>query len=443
MQFRVELHNVQHIKQLALEIDLSLNKITCLVGRNGTGKTTLIRALRNLSQSDTFLRTARAGIFGPDSVIRYFVEGEQITFDYDQNLQNLNFKGNISQSIQDLCAVELPIPDGERFNFFQSISRADRHIRRQIILEEYDRPEELIEFLSTIYSTNKFRSLVETRIGPHSYYCILLEESRYVREDYLSSGEYFLISLYRMIRGTARLIVVDEIDISLDAAAQVHLLKKLREFCVKYQCNIFFTTHSLAMMRTLGGGELFYMEQRDAETTLNAVSYSYVKSRLFGFNGWDRYIITEDIVLGEFLATLIRSCCQNVFFEYKIIHIGGGQQVVDLLARNRTEQFLSEPQNVIAVLDGDQARGKIAREENVYCLPFKNVEVALYECYKEDGFPYKLDDGKQYNGPKDLFNSLQRDRVASKETIYQCVIEKNTEVLKPLLAKLGKFLSEE
>ena len=39
------------------------------------------------------------------------------------------------------------------------------------------------------------------------------------REDYLSSGEYFLIRLYRTIMSSARLIVIDEIDISLDAVA--------------------------------------------------------------------------------------------------------------------------------------------------------------------------------------------------------------------------------
>ena len=443
MQFRIEINKVQHVTRLSFELDLSEHKLTCLVGRNGIGKTTLVRALKNLSQSDTFLRTAPSGIFSAESTIHYWVDDELITFDFDHHIESLNCKEEISQHIRGLSSVELSIPHGDRFNFFQSVSQADRDIRRQIILEEYSRPNELVGFLTAIYSSGKYQSLVETEIGGHSYFSLLLDDSKYVREDYLSSGEYFLINLYKTIRGSARLIVVDEIDISLDAAAQVRLLEKLREFCAEYRCNIVFTTHSLAMMRTLDDRELFYMEQCGAETTLRSVSYSYVKSLLFGFRGWDRYILTEDIVLSDFLKTFIRHCCGNVFFNYKIIHIGGSKQVVDLLERNRKDQFLSDPRNVIAVLDGDQRDKDLSQGEDVYCLPFESIEKALYQYYMENNFPYKLADGKGFNSPKDLFNSLRRDGVMSIEMINQYIVGKNKQALEPLLLVLRKFLSQE
>ena len=340
MQFRIEIHKVQHIERLSLELDLSENKLTCLVGRNGVGKTTLVRSIMNLSESDTFLRTAQAGIFSTDSTIRYWVEDKEVTFSFDEHLESLNCRMAIDQEMRELCSVELPIPHGNRFNYFQSVSRADRHIRRQIVLGEYSRPLELIEFLSTIYSSTKFHSLIETEIDSRSYFSILTDEGRYIREDYLSSGEYFFIDLYRMFLGAARLIVIDEIDISLDAVAQVQLLRKLREFCTKYSCNVLFTTHSLAMMRTLDESELFHMEQCGAATTVKPVSYSFLKSLLFGFSGSDRYILTEDRVLKDFLETFIRRFCREVFFTFNIIYIGGGSQVVDLLARNRSEHFL-------------------------------------------------------------------------------------------------------
>jgi len=251
MKFQVIIKNVQHVQQLALELDLSENKLTCVVGKNGVGKTTLIRSIRNIYQSDTFLRTASRGIFNAESSITYEIGGEFIQFTYDSNIDSLNCKSSISKNITALCAVELPMPHGDRFNFSQTVSNADKDIRRQIILKEYTQPDELIEFLSEIYSSRKFQSLVEIRVRGRSYYSILLDDGKYIREDYLSSGEYFLINLYRTIRGNARLIVVDEIDLSLDAAAQVHLLKKLRIFCGQYNCNVLFTTHSLAMMPPL------------------------------------------------------------------------------------------------------------------------------------------------------------------------------------------------
>lgn len=442
MKFRIELNQVQHIKRLSLELDLSENKLTCLVGRNGIGKTTLVRAFRNLSHSDTFLSTAPAGIFSTHSSIRYFAGEKPVTFDYDRDIESLNCKNGVSESIKTLCAVELPFPHGERFNFFQTVSRADRDIRRQIVLEEYSRPAELVEFLSDIYSSDKFESLIETEVSGQSYFSILLDDGRYVREDYLSSGEYFLINLYRTIKGSARLIVVDEIDLSLDPAAQVHLVEKLREFCTKYECNVVFTTQSLAMMRTLDSHELFFMEQHEIETTIRSVSYSYINSILFGFRGWDRYILTEDRVLSDFLETLIRRCCPKIFFTYKIIYIGGFTNVVDLLERNRNDQFLSVPENVIAVLDGGSSEREIAQSaDDVECLPFASVENALCDHYGEANFPHRLREGTGFNGPRDLFNTLQSHHVMSIEEINQCLIDRYEQALKPLVTELRQFLS--
>ena len=441
MQFRIDIQNVQAIKRLSFGLDLSQHKVIGVVGRNGVGKTTLIRSIRNLSQSDTFLKTAPDGIFSPDSTIIYSFNGDQVTFTFDEGINSLNCRENISSTIQNICAVELPIPHGDRFNFFPLISQMDRHIRRQVILEEYNRPCELVDFLCDIYSSNRFKSLIETRVTGNSYYSILLDDGRYVREDYLSSGEYFLIRLYRMMMSSARLIVIDEIDISLDAVAQVKLLKKIREYCGKFKCNVLFTTHSLAMMRTLNDDELYFMERSDAETTLTPVSYSYAKSLLFAFAGWDRYILTEDRVLQIFLETLIHKKFQNIFFRYKIVFVGGANQVVSLLERNHTEQFFSEPENVIAVLDGDQRSKKPAQADSIHFLPFDNVETAIHEYYMEDKFPHKLPEGTGFNSPKDLFHSLQQRRIMSAEQICEYICDHSEQALEHLVAVLREFLT--
>ena len=441
MLFSIEICGVQHIDTLRLKLDLSENKLTGIVGRNGVGKTTLVRSLMNLSQSDTFLRTAPDGIFSPDSTVRYGVGDREVTFRFDEYLKSLNCKSVIEPEMRALCSVELPIPHGSRFNYFQSVSRADRHIRKQIVLDEYSRPCELIEFLSEIYSSKKFEALIETKIDGRSYFSILADDGRYIREDYLSSGEYFLIELYRMLIGPARLIVVDEIDISLDAAAQVQLLKRLRMFCKVYDCNVLFTTHSLAMMRTLEDGELFHMERCGVETTIKPVSYSFLKSLLFGFSGWDRYILTEDWVLKNFLETVVRCFCGEVFFTFKIIYIGGGSQVVDLVERNRKEEFFDSSDNVIGVLDGDQKEVERCRGMDIYYLPFDSVESELEKLYAEDDFPHRLAEGKGFSGPKDLFHSLQRDEIMSAEMINQYICERNEKELEPLCSVLKVFLS--
>lgn len=60
--------------------------------------------------------------------------------------------------------------------------------------------------------------------------------------------------------------------------------------------------------------------------------------------------------------------------------------MVDLMRQNSTEGFFSTPENVISVLDGDQAEYRYARRPNVYCIPFLSVEKAIFAEYKAGRF---------------------------------------------------------
>lgn len=387
MKVQIKLTDIQHVKEIQFSFNLENNGLICIAGKNGVGKTTLVKAIRNIINADTFTKTSSDGIFSSTSSIIYEFDGRKIVFKYDDAIKNLNCKEQIPDDLRSKIAVELPIPHGERFNFFQRISNADLDIRKSIILDQYIIPHELIEFLHGIYANTKFEKLVEISIKASKYYCVLLPSGKYLREDYLSSGEYFLISLYRRINQGCRLIVIDEIDISLDAAAQVRLVKKLREFSEKFHVGFVFTTHSLAMMRTLQPHELFYMDQ-DSSTgivTITNVSYNYIKSILFGFSGWDKYILTEDDVLKDFLEHIIQRFSSDIFYRYKIIFIGGGENTADLMKRNSVEGFLADPDNVITVLDGDQRIYRHSKRPNVFCIPIDSVEKGLLaDCLSGD-----------------------------------------------------------
>ncbi len=441
MEISINIGNIQHIARMEFNINLSDCKLTCLVGRNGAGKTTLVKALNNISSADTFKKTSSDSIFNESSFIEYKINNETYEFNFDKTIKSLNCKKIIPEPIKRQIDVELPMPYGERFNFFQSVSDADLEIRRSIILENYSTPIELIELLSRIYENDKFKSLVEVKIKNTEYYCILLEDNKYIREDYLSSGEYFLISLYRKIKNRRKLIVIDEIDISLDAAAQSHLVENLRNFCARYEVNVLFTTHSLAMMRTLQTEELLYIRNDLEKLEIIPASYNYIKATLFGFIGWDRYILTEDKVLQRFIEYTISRYCIESFFEYKIIYVGGGENVADLLRRNISERFLSTPENVIAILDGDQRDFRHAKKESIYCIPIESVEKALFSAYQDSSLPARPESEHPITTPKKLYGMLIRQRLMSEAQVFCYLCDVHNEKMREFSKILERFLS--
>lgn len=437
----VTLKNVQHVKLLRYAFDLTHSGLTAIVGKNGAGKSTLARALRMLSVADTFEKTASGSIFRLESSIEYVWSGQRLAFTYDPSLRSLNCREAISPDWRALVSCELSIPHGERFNFFRSISGADLDIRRALIMGRYAVPSELIDFLRAIYVDKNFDDLVEIRIKRAVYYCIRKPDDRYLREDYFSSGEYFLVSLYRHVLSGFKLIFIDEIDISLDASAQVRLVTELRKLCTKYQVRIAFTTHSLAMMKTLAPDELNFMEASGDEVMIKPASYNFLKSLLYGFRGWDRYILTEDEVLKDFLEHVIARYCRDLFFRYIIIYVGGGGNVTDMLRRNAAEGFFAESSNVVAVLDGDQSGTATGRVPGTRCIPIDSVEKALHDLYLQPSFQPRLANAPPVIEPKILFKRLIKQRLMTRRQVFDIVCDAHDADMHTFAHDLQLFLS--
>ncbi|WP_312410820.1 AAA family ATPase [Comamonas sp.] len=400
MKLNIKINNVQQIVDLKFNVKFDHGPIVCVTGKNGTGKTTLVKAIRNLTNSDTFAKTSSEDVFKEDSSIEYEIDDFTLIYSYEKSIETINCRIPVPMEYRTKIYVELPIPHGERFTFFQRISNLDADIRSAVVLKKFTKPDALIKFLHRIYDNKNFDNLVAVDIKGLTYYCRLTVGTRYLREDYFSSGEYFLINIYRRVSQGYRLIVIDEIDISLDAAAQVRLIESLREFGAANDVKFLLTTHSLAMMQTLKSQEIFHLEfeQLTGVAKIENVPYNYIKSILFGFKGWDKYILTEDDVLKEFLEYLIRTYCKGIYFSYKIIYIGGGSGTTDLMKRNSTEEFFSSANNVISVLDGDQRILRHAKNNSTFCIPFESLEKELLAHCLEGGLKGRVDCNALLNG---------------------------------------------
>ena len=100
MIFKCQLHYIQHIKELNFSVDLSNNQLMCIVGKNGVGKTTLIRAIKNIKSTDTFANTASPNIFNSDSRIYYAFDQKSYDFTYNESLKVIDTNAIIDPDIQ-------------------------------------------------------------------------------------------------------------------------------------------------------------------------------------------------------------------------------------------------------------------------------------------------------------------------------------------------------
>ncbi|MBV5320493.1 MAG: hypothetical protein JZU62_02300 [Sulfuricurvum sp.] len=444
LHFKVEITNVQHIKNFPFELDLSENKLKAIAGKNGVGKTLLFKAIQNLITSNTFANTSNKHIFHTSSQIIYTInQDNNYIFNYNPLVETLDFKGSIEETIQKNINVELPIPFGERFKQFQRLSEIDQDIRRGIISHQFNKPTELIELLNFIYDTNRFDNLVELELRKKKYYAIVLPDNYYIREDYLSSGEYFIISIYKLIQSRCKLIAIDEIDISLDAMAQVRLIEKLRTMASQYEINLLFTTHSLGLMKTLQSDELYYMELDNGMCTLENKSYNYIKSLLYGFVDYDKYFLVEDDVLKEFIEYILRE--EKIFAKYIILPIGGADNVVKLMERNHIKQIFSQSENVISVLDGDVKEAHFGKN-NILFLPYESIEKDLYGYIKQGAFiTFTPEETKKYNlesaKEKTFYKVIIREQLKSKEDIFDFLISKKLTEVEQFKTTILSFLN--
>ncbi|MGZ8548031.1 MAG: ATP-binding cassette domain-containing protein, partial [Sulfuricurvum sp.] len=442
--FKVTIENIQHIKNFAFELDLSKNKLIAIVGKNGVGKTLLFKAIQNLITSNTFANTSNKHIFHENSQIIYVINNDnEYIFNYNPLVETIDLKGDIEKSIKDNISIELPIPFGERFRQFQRFSEIDQDIRKGIISNQFNKPNELIILLNFIYDTDRFNTLVEIELRNKKYYAIILANNYYIREDYLSSGEYFIISIYKLIQSRCKLIAIDEIDISLDAMAQVRLIEKLRDMASQYEINLLFTTHSLGLMKTLQKDELFYMELENGMCTLENKSYNYIKSLLYGFVDYDKYLLVEDDVLKNFIKHILKK--ENIFAQYIILPIGGADNVVKLMERNCTKQVLGKSENVMSILDGD-VKNIHSEKDNILFLPFESVEKDLYAHIKQGEFiTFSSEEIKKYNlesaKEKAWYKVIIREKISTKEEIFDFLISKKQRDVGQFKNNLLRFLN--
>lgn len=406
MKISININKLQHIENGNINLDMEEKNIICIVGKNGVGKTSIIKSIYLTKNLDVFKDNKDLSISKDTNVsISIHKDGnefERLDYYYDDKNKYLNTKNMIKSKLY----IELPIPFGSRFTTYPTLSKIDDTLRIMYLKKEYNKNEDIIAFLNRIYpKNNKFNELKEIKINSKKYYVLVGKDGRYIREDYLSSGEYFIINIYKMLTSKEQdVIIIDEIDISLDASTQVNLVRELNNLCDKYQKKIIFTSHSLVIMDTLYNEyrtPIYYLSNDNGLVSMIETSYGFIAGEMFGFNKYDKYIIVEDIVLEKYINYLLDSL-KGKYTDKKVrtLYIGGAEEVKDFLQGPRFSILDKDKKDVIAILDGDKTA--VTLKDRIFHIPFESVEKELMKKCKGNETEY--DFPSEFNYPENLKN---------------------------------------
>lgn len=243
-------------------------------------------------------------------------------------------------------------------------------------------------------------------------------------------------------------MLVDELDVALDAAAQVKLYAAIKPILQQYQTRLIVVSHSLAFMSTVDDGGLYYLEERQGEVSLKQRSFGYIKSDLYGFEGFDRYILTEDAVLEGFIEFVISRFSIMPYYQYLTIGVGGVNQLRMIIEKNDSDQIFSGSNNVMAVVDGDgisELRKDYSGETRMVCSPVDDLE--QYVFLNRDNL-LSFVDPPTYNesdsikkASKSYWKYLTADQGINPNQLYELIVDENLITTREFADKIRTFLA--
>lgn len=442
----VSLQFINNIEAVEIDFEYPKSNIIVITGRNGAGKTTIVKSFHLLYDPDIYSKSSGEDAVSGASKISFSLDGiEPFCLHYNNDLGAFDTRDRIPND--GVVISELPIPFGARFQQFSKIAKFDGELKINIASNDYAPATELIEFLSEVYLSRKFDNLQSTVIKNNKFFFLLKENDYYMREDHFSSGEFFLIQLYRLITTGAKLIVVDELDVALDAVAQTNLYASIKPILRAHDSRLIVISHSLAFMATVDDGGLYYLEASVGKTSLQERSFGYIKSDLFGFRGYDRYILTEDAVLEGFIEFLIRHCSIDCHYRHITIGVAGANQLRMILEKNNSKTIFTDSDKVLCIVDGDvfpTIERDYAGPTRIIPSPVNDLECYLYSnrdtLLSNVELPTNQESRDLKRASKTYWKWLKNNKGLSEEQLYQVIVESREFDSTRLVQEIKTFL---
>ncbi|TGK38493.1 hypothetical protein EHQ13_16460 [Leptospira gomenensis] len=383
MNIDIKIKDLKGIEDLSISLPLSPG-LYAITGGNGSGKSTLMAALANLFYKDIL-----------KNYFKYPSLQASIEYKYGDIEEIWSFSRSdwsVKRGVSELRIdgfFEGSVIHGNRFkdthySTFKKIEQVEKTDLVQAspfikdnfgyILHGYE------DYYKQILQVDKYLAGTKYRFASSPYF---VEGKRGLISQFeLSSGENLILSLLNSLeikikkkfKQTTSLILIDEVELALHPSSILRLLNVLNKIAVEKNFAIYFSTHSIELIRTLQYENIFYLENEVGSVSVTNPCYpAYATRSLFYHDGFDYLILVEDILAKRIIERLIND---ERLYVSKLIHVlplGGWSNVLSVQDEIQRSSMLGYKKKLFCILDGDIA--PLVKEKHIDKGQYKGLKL--------------------------------------------------------------------
>ena len=244
----------------------------------------------------------------------------------------------------------------------EDVVEADDFVRSNLGFILHNDPE----YYKKLYSIKEHIKRNLRLIG-HPYF-YQADDGRFISQARMSTGENLLITILHSLNlrrynrmkfddGRPFIVFLDEIELALHASSLRRLLLFLKQISDELNAAIFFSTHSLELIRDIKAQNIYYLDrQLDGSIMITNPCYpAYARRNLYSDDGYgnDAVIFVEDDLAKCIIERVLmeKDLLKNI--QIKILPTGGWTNTLVMAHDVISSKLLLRGTRVIVVLDKD------------------------------------------------------------------------------------------
>ena len=371
MELKMTIENVKCIRRLEFSFPLQPG-IYAITGENGSGKSTLVACAAtvffNLPMIEYFGRPDdNASIkFEMDGATRqWFFKSDKKTWSKDISTNKMKINGFYEGSImfgtrfKNAYLSKINILDGIKDI---QVNQADDFVFKHLgmILHDDDM------YYNNLYSLKR-EDCLDINFNGVPYF-LKIGTDKFISQLRMSTGENLLISILHSLslvkkkrehntQGRYCIVFLDEIELALHPSALRRLFNFLMKVAYEYGLAIFFSTHSLDLIREIKPENIYYLNKRFDEILYitNPCYPGFATKNLYSDDGFgdDLLILVEDDLAALIVDTIIKKENLKNNATIKILPTGGWTNTIELAFHLKHSGIIPKGTQIAIILDGD------------------------------------------------------------------------------------------